>query len=130
MKPILYAGAALMIGASIYGFVDYENTKHKKEFNNMYSNEKNNTTVQKEAVVTNAVTTEKKLAETKTDIKKEENKTDQPVVSTEEKKTVKKVVKKRKFRFNEFSRAPIREEVIEEPVPAKKESKTNENKEQ
>ena len=31
MKSILYAGAALMIGASIYGFVDYKKNSHKKE---------------------------------------------------------------------------------------------------
>jgi predicted GIY-YIG superfamily endonuclease len=36
MKSILYVGATLMIGASIYGFVDYEKTKNKKEFTNMY----------------------------------------------------------------------------------------------
>ena len=36
MKSILYVGATLMIGASIYGFVDYEKTKNKKEFTDMY----------------------------------------------------------------------------------------------
>lgn len=36
MKSILYVGATLMIGASIYGFVDYKNTSHKKEFTDMY----------------------------------------------------------------------------------------------
>jgi len=36
MKSILYAGATLMIGASIYGFVDYKKTQHKKEFTGMY----------------------------------------------------------------------------------------------
>lgn len=40
MKSFLYAGAALMIGASIYGFVDYKNTSHKKEFNAMYAEKK------------------------------------------------------------------------------------------
>ncbi len=36
MKSMLYVGATLMIGASIYGFVDYKQTSQKKEFTNMY----------------------------------------------------------------------------------------------
>ena len=40
MKSILYAGATLMIGASIYGFVDYKQTSSKKEFSNIYAEEK------------------------------------------------------------------------------------------
>ncbi len=40
MKSILYVGATLMIGASIYGFVDYKKTSHSKEFTGMYSAEK------------------------------------------------------------------------------------------
>ena len=40
MKSVLYVGAALMIGASIYGFVDYKNTSHKKEFTGMYEEKK------------------------------------------------------------------------------------------
>ena len=37
MKSMLYVGATLMIGASIYGFVDYKQTHNKKEFKEMYS---------------------------------------------------------------------------------------------
>ena len=40
MKSILYVGATLMIGASIYGFVDYKQTSQKKEFTDMYAEEK------------------------------------------------------------------------------------------
>ena len=40
MKSILYVGATLMIGASIYGFVDYKKTSQKKEFSTMYGEEK------------------------------------------------------------------------------------------
>lgn len=40
MKSILYVGATLMIGASIYGFVDYKQTRNKKEFKEMYQEEK------------------------------------------------------------------------------------------
>ena len=47
MKSMLYVGASLMIGASIYGFVDYKQTSNKKEFTGMYDhNDK------KEALVT------------------------------------------------------------------------------
>lgn len=42
MKSILYVGATLMIGASIYGFVDYKQTQNKKEFKEMYVEEKRN----------------------------------------------------------------------------------------
>ena len=41
MKSVLYVGATLMIGASIYGFVDYKKTSHDKEFTNMYKEQKN-----------------------------------------------------------------------------------------
>jgi hypothetical protein len=36
MKSILYAGAALMIAASIYGFIDYKKSSNSKEFAEMY----------------------------------------------------------------------------------------------
>jgi hypothetical protein len=39
MKSILYVGATLMIGASIYGFVDYKQTSQKKGFTGMYQAE-------------------------------------------------------------------------------------------
>lgn len=45
MKSILYVGATLMIGASIYGFVDYKKTSHKKEFTGMYSEQQVKTPV-------------------------------------------------------------------------------------
>lgn len=40
MKSILYVGATLMIGASIYGFVDYKNTSRNEEFTGMYEEKK------------------------------------------------------------------------------------------
>ena len=36
MKSIMYVGAALMIGASIYGFIDYRKVSKQKEFVNLY----------------------------------------------------------------------------------------------
>ena len=36
MKSIFYIGAALMVGAGIYGFVDYRKTNETKEFRSLY----------------------------------------------------------------------------------------------
>lgn len=36
MKPLLLIGAALMVGAGIYGFVDYKKANLKKEFQTLY----------------------------------------------------------------------------------------------
>ena len=36
MKSILYIGAALMTGASIYGFIDYRKSSQKEDFSRMY----------------------------------------------------------------------------------------------
>jgi hypothetical protein len=40
MKSVLYVGATLMIGAGIYGFVDYNKTSRHKEFKNLYTEKK------------------------------------------------------------------------------------------
>lgn len=115
MRSILYAGAALMIGASIYGFIDYKKTSSKKEFAAMYKepksvappdplkeneNDKAGTiTLESKKVIKNlniAVTDKGRATGKKTEIKK-----------------------KRKFRFSEFSRAPLRDEekvIIDEQV--------------
>lgn len=37
MKSFLYVGASLMIGASIYGIIDYQKTSHEKEFKTLYA---------------------------------------------------------------------------------------------
>ena len=39
MKSMLYVGATLMIGASIYGFADFKKASHRKDFNEMYTQE-------------------------------------------------------------------------------------------
>lgn len=131
MKSILYVGATLMIGASIYGFVDYQKTSHKKEFKAMY----------KEPVVTEpAKTADEKttLVDNKTVVIKEaatnENKVTATVASKETKKVVKKK-KKRTLSTKLFSRGAlderyIKEEVILEQPKEKKESVKSENKEQ
>jgi len=83
MKSILYVGASLMIGASIYGFVDYQQTSHKKEFTSMYAEEKKTEPVEvvsaeKKDVITPVTKTEivaknKKAVAKKQTIKKEED---------------------------------------------------------
>lgn len=78
MKSILYVGATLMIGASIYGFVDYKQTHGKKEFKEMYTADVSKAPVvraaetkitepveKKEIVVTNKKTATKKQVSTK-----------------------------------------------------------------
>lgn len=123
MKSILYAGAALMIGASIYGFVDYKKNSHKKEFNDLYAEKKTTKPVEvKEKKVTpdvNNKVVEEKKTQKKTAVVKNK-------AVTEEKKEIKK--KKRRFSAEDFSRAPLREEVEEITLPSKKDIK-KENKE-
>jgi len=144
MKSILYVGAALMIGASIYGFVDYKQTSNKKEFTNMYEapEKKPALVTEKETTLPEPIVTAeiKKINAPVT--KKFPAKTEPApavkattVAVTEETKitekpVVKKTAKKRKLNHRLFSRAPLREEeeVIAEPV--KDEVKKAENKEQ
>lgn len=81
MKTMLYVGATLMIGASIYGFVDYKQTHNKKEFKEMYAEEKKATPVVIEskepekpivpAEKTTVVQVKKEPARKKTEIKEE-----------------------------------------------------------
>lgn len=117
MKSILYAGAALMIGASIYGFVDYKKTSHKKEFNSMYEEEKRKSAVA--APVDNPATGNAK----EEIINKNETK-----ATKKENVAAKKKNKKIDAEF--FSRAPLRDEIKEVTPPQKIEPRKTENKEQ
>ena len=127
MKSILYVGATLMIGASIYGFIDYKKTNHRKEFKGMYETSKT-------GEITNLSSTTKKKVEldesaidkisvhpvTEVDnsvpaVKKTTLKEPTPVTKS-------KNVKKRKLNYKSFSRAPLKEEV----PPAKVKTLSNE----
>ena len=136
MKSILYVGATLMIGASIYGFVDYKKTSQQKEFTGMYeSNEINSPEIKevknlpvtgKNDPVTEKVTGKNIVpgnAVINTAVVKE---------ATKEKKS--KPVKRRKLNYKQFSRAPLREELrVINPEDQKKEEAVKprvENKEQ
>jgi hypothetical protein len=160
MKSILYVGATLMIGASIYGFVDYKKTKQAKEFTSMYEGEKkkepvvlvdNKTTepvVKKDQPVKERkVITKKQQASKEEDIPSIKPIGDEEAISVKETREIgktevnvtvpadnnieKKVVKKkRKLSTKLFSRAPIREDEMELPDPVKPAVKKTENKEQ
>lgn len=127
MKSVLYVGATLMIGASIYGFVDYQKTSHKKEFNNMYK--------EKEVVEPSKVANEKTAVVAN---KKEEPVKEEKVAVTTEKKETKKVAKKKKKKLDIklFSRGALderyikEEKLLPEPGKEKKEAMKSENKEQ
>jgi uncharacterized protein HemX len=120
MRSILYVAAALMIGASVYGFVDYNKTKDRKEFATMYDeNETKEPVVTEKKKLTNDMVpvTKKEQSEVGNDetvtndgVKKEEN-----IV----KKFFGKFKKKRKVNYESFSRAPLREEVMVEAPEAK-----------
>ena len=108
-----------MVGASIYGFVDYNKTKHNKRFNNLYKE----TEAKEKAAVLPAMTEEDKSAsETDMpDVKKEAVKNNNVSKPAIVKKPVKqKIQKPRKIELESFSRAPLREKVVVEKKTASK----------
>ena len=137
MKSILYAGAALMIGASIYGFIDYRQTSHKKEFTNMYTEKETKPVVAAPAgnyqpkKETNTVL---KLETVKNNKKAEKIQNKEMLIDEAEKYAAEKkeenISKKSKRKLNTklFSRAPLREEIEELPAPVKTDSRKIESK--
>lgn len=158
MKSILYVGATLMIGASIYGFVDYKQTQNRKEFKEMYVEE-----MKKEPVVISdnnipepivkkeSGSNEKKVVAKNQVINKDESITaikpiaEDEKISVNETKVIEKTSvdikaskdngvtkKKKKLNHKIFSRAPLRdeEEEINLVEPVKTEVKKTETKEQ
>jgi len=134
MKSILYVGATLMIGASIYGFVDYNKTRNKKEFKDMYAEKEiTQPVVEKKLSLVNTEkikipVDDKKTAEVNTTVSNTA-KTEKPVVKV-------KKQKKRTFSTRLFSRGALDEKYIKEDTikPEEPKSKTEpvktENKEQ
>ena len=115
MKSVLYVAAALMIGASIYGFVDYSKTKKTKEFDTMYAEKRkaDMVVVEEKKPVSDIVAAGTK--EEAVVAKKEEAKTEK-VNESGVKKTNPKVKKKKKLNYKSFSRAALREdEIVELP---------------
>lgn len=116
MKSIMYIGAALMIGAGIYGFVDYKEKSHSRELQSLYTKEKKKEVIEplpakaEPAVITVPEATEQKEPNVEVD------KTPTPA-----KKALKK--KKEKVNLRQFSRAALEKEMEETrlPEPASKE---------
>ncbi|MBL7741190.1 MAG: hypothetical protein JNK14_18350 [Chitinophagaceae bacterium] len=121
MKSLLYAAVALMIGASIYGFVDYSKTKGQKEFTGMYDEKETTspavveTKIPVEVVPVSSIDKPGTPGNDRT--KEEKVKKEGSIV----KNLVNKFKKKRKVDFESFSRAPLREEQEVMEVPAPKE---------
>ena|SRR5688572_15916952 len=150
MKSILYVGATLMLGASIYGVVDYRNNSQKQEFTGMYEakEEKPELVVEEkkypekpEAVVV-TTKTERKKASRKKEFVPAENNTKEFVLPVEplevtvdaeiksdelkENSSVKKIksTKSKKINHKLFSRGSLEERYVEKTLklePKKKE---------
>ena len=154
---MLYFGAALMIGASVYGFVDYRQTHRKKEFKEMYSKKRDpapeSVTVTKTQtplaekneplektkevkkkvipVTTEKVASVKPIAPEEKIVaeKKEINSTREVNADpSPENSKVTVVKKKRKLKRSLFSRAPLREEEEYIEEPVTREEKKIEKK--
>lgn len=142
-----------MIGASIYGFVDYKKTSHDKKFTEMYDDKETKPVilVQKENEPEKVVVSESKLVSR---VSKKENSdlsevqvlkavgdderiksktaseienSDASVIAVEEKEPAQKIkkTKRKKISTKFFSRAPIREEIeYNEDLPEKTTEKT------
>lgn len=141
MKSILYVGATLMIGASIYGFVDSKKVNRNKELSNMYkespvpeavtvvTNDKTGPAVKKEMTsIRKKAETKKQALQTEEYVKPikpiaEEDKislqkrkgieeTPVDVTISKEDATEKNVKKKRKFSTKLFSRGALDERYV------------------
>ena len=97
MKAILYIGAILMVGASIYGFIDYKKSSHDKNFRNLYENKEEATKPDERKVLKPA---------------KEILLKNEPIEDEKIKKEGKK--KGKKIRAEEFSRAALDEKYLKE----------------
>jgi len=122
MKSILYVGATLMIGASIYGFVDYSKTRNKKEFKNMYSGtEVKQPVFDGKLPSANSIATETPAVDPASTIEK---KPTGNTVVTKRTDTKVKRQKQRTFNTRLFSRAALEEKYINEDKNKLEEPKT------
>lgn len=119
MKPIVYAGAILMIGASIYGFADYKKTVRNKAFKNMYQEkEKKEPVVEKknEPTATFTESNEISLDESMSEEKLVTGKTAIENTSAKDEKNSESK-KGKKLDAELFSRAPLKEYTEEKEIP-------------
>lgn len=112
MKRVIYVGAFLMIGAAVYGFVDFRTASRKDAFRNIYSQDagkdpESTIAPSKESLGASmmVIATEEKKAPAKTN---DEGETKQEVRK-----------KKKRVEMEKFSRAALAEEfepvTVEEP---------------
>ena len=107
-----------MVGASIYGFVDYKKTIHNKEFRNLY-NEKE---VKDQTITTHqaAIKPEPKVPVTEEKPVKEKDQLIKKSESTQNKLPVKKINKnkkeEKKMSYKLFSRAPLDRRYIDKEL--------------
>ena len=105
-----------MIGASIYGFVDYKKTSRNKEFKTMYAEKE---VSEPEPVnINNVAVPANNIDEKNSSVIKKETKT----TVIKNKKSVKKAKKIRKFNTELFSRGALDERYVE---PVKEEIKSD-----
>jgi hypothetical protein len=123
MKTILYVGGALMVAASIYGFIDYNKSSRDKNFRGLYDNKKEISVRESREEANSAketpVTTNEQAALTSKD-----EGPGSPDLKTNS-MTVKKPVtkKKRRATLEKFSRAPLDEKYIKEEMKAESRKK-------
>ena len=129
MKAILYIGAILMVGASVYGFIDYKKSSHDKNFRRLYDN--------KEQVVAPKQETDHNLVKEEPAKVSEEPRTDRssasPVAETKKEPTINSTDKKsakakRKIALKKYSRAALDEKYLKEETKVKVEPKNKEVK--
>ena len=115
MKTILYIGATLMIGACIYGFVDYKKTSRNKEFTKMYDSKET-----KDPILTNDKTKEmttntdgEATITKKDDVINEKTAIDLTLKENSSVATNKPV---KKLSYKLFSRAPLEEKYIDKEL--------------
>lgn len=119
MKPILYAGAIIMIGASTYGFADYKKTVRNKAFKNMYQeNEKKGPVVEKKNEPT-ATFTEPNEISLDENMSEEKLVTDKTAIENTGAKDEKSSERKKgkKLDAELFSRAPLKEYTEVKEIP-------------
>jgi hypothetical protein len=123
MKAILYVGGALMVAASIYGFIDYKKSSHDKKFRALYENKKEATASGEKRELNAAKEVAVKVAEANENSSLKTNEQGVNANSSTEKKVGKK---KRKVTLDKYSRAPLDEKYSKEEVkiePKKEASK-------
>lgn len=114
MKSILYVGATLMIGAGIYGFVDYKKANQNKEFRSLYNEAHEKEPAAKTKPVVGKEPGIKPMPQNES-ISPAEKKQAPLANKGTENTAGKKIKKRKKVNYKAFSRAPMTEFTLEVP---------------